>query len=173
MIAVMKITHWLTGSQGSVARTGVMWSRRQAPESRVQFPFYSADSKRLEPRRRRLEESCSSPDDSRRRMKAWTIERVSFDRRMSGPQPKIMLDPSAQHSSHLHHNALFSTRWQSSQGNEMLAQDDKEKAAAFQDFFHLSVQLKQMMHMKHYQGLTKILGYITILFLPKRISILD
>ena len=24
MIAVMKITHWLTGSQGSVARTGVM-----------------------------------------------------------------------------------------------------------------------------------------------------
>ena len=26
-------------------------------------------------------------------------------------------------------------KWQTSQGNEMLAQDDKEKAAAFQEFF--------------------------------------
>ena len=61
-------------------------------------------------------------------------------------------------------------KWQTSQGNEMLAQDDKEKAAAFQDFFHLSIQLKWMMHLKHYQlGLTKILGYITILLLPKMI----
>jgi len=51
--------------------------------------------------------------------------------------------------------------WQTSHGNEMLAQDDKEKAAALQDFFHLSIQLKQMMHMKHYQlRLMKILGYI-------------
>jgi len=38
-------------------------------------------------------------------------------------------------------------KWHNSCGNEMLAQDDKEKAAALQEFFYLSIQLKRMMHL--------------------------
>jgi len=56
----------------------------------------------------------------------------------------------------------------------MLAQDDKEKAVALQEFFLLFIQLKRMIRLKHYQlGLMKILRHITTLFLPKRISIPD
>ena len=56
-------------------------------------------------------------------------------------------------------------KWQTSQGNEILAQDHKEKAAALQEFFHLCIQLKRMMHSKHYQiGLMTILRYLMILF---------